>query len=395
MHARRARGLATAAWTLALTILAGASSVANLACGGSHKPPLAKAGADRDEGAGNLARASQRLQSGAETEEPSAFVDRSRRSSRWESTYPYAYGGAIYGGAPYGGSIYGGATYASWVVPQWTYSPPSRMPRYNVLGNLSGSIEGSVTWVGAPPAKVTTPCGSIDHPTLHVGTDKAARGVIVYIEKVAVGRAVPYYTRPVSVGGTVAKRGCAFAPAAQVVAPLPSSLTVHGDDTRTKLELTIDEIQPAKKSGGTILGTLAGTDDAFDPDDPDDVAARPQSGMAKGAPTKKTTTATHDLQEGGFVQIEAKQGVTRIEAADRKVSPAWVIGIETPYYAITDDRGRYRIDELAPGTYEVTFWQAPVATLSPAGTWTYGPPIVVRRSVKVGGKTTQLSVSLR
>ncbi len=328
--------------------IAAAGMLLVTACGGSHRANLAKAGTEKDEGAGDLARASFRLGAGSNTE-AEGFTDAARPTRRWDVNYASQYGGGMYGGDPYGGATYGGTGYANWVIPQWSYSPPNRMPRYNVLPNLSGSVEGTVTWLGAPPAKVNTACGPIDNPTLRVGTDKAARGVVVYIEKVAVGRAVPYYTRPASVGGTIAKRGCALVPAAQIVAPLPGPLTVHGDETRTKLKLSGE----------------------------------------KGAST------THDLQEAGFVQIEAKAGVTRVESDDGKLAPAWVIGVDTPYYAITDDAGRYRIDELAPGTYELTFWQAPVATTNASGTWTYGAPIIVRRSVKIGAKTSQLSVSLR
>jgi hypothetical protein len=354
MHARRAPGLANASNGLGASMrgvgiaaCALAMTAGGLACGSSQRASLAKAGEDKDEGAGDLARASLHLSTG-EGDEPESFAEAPRPQARWEQSYPYAYGGAMYGGDPYGGLAYGGTGYANWIVPQWSYSPPNRMPRYNVMANLSGAVEGTVTWLGAPPAKVTTACGPIDNPTLRVGNDKAARGVVVYIEKVVSGRAVPYYTRPVSVGGTLAKRGCALVPAAQIVVPLPGPLTVHGDEARTKLKLTRD----------------------------------------KGAPT------TQDLQEGGFVQIEAKAGITRVESEDGKLAPAWVIGLDSPYYAITDDAGRYRIDELAPGTYELTFWQAPVATTNASGTWSYGAPIVVRRSVKVGAKTSQLSVSL-
>lgn len=343
MHARSVPGPA-------LAVLA---SVFGLACGGSTRAPLATAGAERDEGAGDLARASQRLTSKASTAgEPDPFAERPRAAPRYDN-YGYGYGafgGSIYGGDPYGGMAYGGTGYANWVIPQWSYNPPNRLPRYNVVGGLASSLEGTVTWVGAPPTKLTTACGSIDNPTLHVGTDKAARGVIVYIEKVASGRAVPYYTRPVSVGGTVAKRGCTLVPAAQIVAPLPGPITVHGDGASTKLKLT------------------------------------PAGDKAK--------SVTRELQEGGFAQIEAKPGVNRVESDDGRLSPAWVLGLDTPYYAITDDTGRYRIDELAPGTYEVTFWQAPVATTNASGTWTYGAPIVAKRTVKVGAKTTQLSVSI-
>ena len=128
------------------------------------------------------------------------------------------------------------------------------------------------------------------------------------------------------------------------VAPLPASVSINGDTTRTKLRIG------------------------------------------------KTTTA--DLQEGGLVQVEVKAGVTKIDGEDGKLAAAWVLGLETPYYAITDDDGRFRLDELSPGTYELTFWQPPVASANRDGTWTYGSPIVVKRSVKVDAKTAHVSVSL-
>jgi len=219
-----------------------------------------------------------------------------------------------------------------------------------VTANLAGAVEGTVTWSGPLPGKAITPCGTIDNPTLHVGADRAARGVLVYIAKVDRGRPVPYYTRPVSVGGVIAKRGCTLVPAVSLVSPLPGPLSIHGDETRTKLRILPD----------------------------------------KGA------AAVQELQEGGLVQVEAVPGVTRIDSDDGTVSAAWVVGVDTPYYAFTDDAGRYRIDELAAGTYELTFWQPPVATLAPTGQWTYGAPIVARRTIKVapGTRAAQLSVAL-
>jgi hypothetical protein len=352
MHARFRRRRAEVARRSALGTSGGLllAVSAGFACGGSQRASLASAGTDKDEGAGDLARASHHLTAAAGADhEAEAFTDGSRPTRRWDTDAALAYGGSMYGGDPYGGFAYGGVGYANWVIPQWSYAPPNRLPRYNVLTGLGGAVEGNVTWLGAPPTKVASACGPIDNPTLRVGTDKAARGVLVYIEKVAIGRPVPYYTRPASVGGTIAKRGCALVPAAQIVVPLPGPLTVHGDEQRTKLKVSGE----------------------------------------KGAPT------VQELQEGGFVQAEAKVGITRVESEDGKLAPAWVIGLDSPYYAITDDAGRYRIDELAPGTYELTFWQAPVATTNASGVWSYGAPIVVRRSVKIGAKTAQLSVSLR
>jgi hypothetical protein len=315
--------------------------VAAIACGGSPRTPLAPTGADRDDGAGELARASVKFETADETEQ--GFVD--QRATR-AYDYGNGYGGDPYGGDPYGGfggDPYGGAGYGSWRMPQWSYNVPNRTPRYSVSVGLTGAIEGSVTWNGQLPQKVSSACGPIDNPTLRVSKDKTVRGVIVYIEKITTGRNTPYYSRPAQVGGMLAKRGCALVPAAQIVAPLPGSVSINGDTQRTKLRV-----------GKTI----------------------------------------HELQEGGLVQVEIKAGVTKIDSDDNKLAAAWVLGLESPYYAITDDNGRFRLDELAPGTYELTFWQPPVASANRDGTWTYGSPIIVKRSVKIDSKTTHLNVAL-
>jgi hypothetical protein len=315
-----------------------------IACGGSQRTPLSRAGDERDDGAGDLALASLKLQTPA-TDEPQGFVDHQRATRAYD--YGAAYGGDPYGGTPYGGAFggdpYGGVGYANWRMPQWSYNVPNRMPRYNVSVGLAGAIEGTVTWNGQLPPRSSSACGAIENPTLRVSHDKAVRGVVVYIEKVTVGRSTPYYSRPATVGGVLAKRGCALVPAAQIVAPLPGSVAIHGDTQRTKLR-------------------IAGK--------------------------------THELQEGGVVQVEIKPGVTKVESEDPKLAAAWVLGLETPYYAITDDAGRFRLDELATGSYELTFWQPPVATANRDGTWSYGAPIVVKRTVKVDTKTTRLSVAL-
>jgi hypothetical protein len=318
--------------------------VGAIGCGGSQRAPLGAAGGENDEGGGELARASRRFQSSSTTQ-PEAFAeDRSRRYGYYGSEY----GGDPYGGDPYGGVPYGGVSYASWRVPQWNYTSPNRTPRYQITGGLASAIEGTVSWQGAVPAKITTPCGTIDNPTLRVTSDKRMRGVIVYIDKVELGRATPYYAKPIGVGGSLAKRGCVMQPAAQIVAPLPASVSIYADAQRTKLRVT----------------------------------------------PPKVPAVFHELQEAGFAQVEVEPGITKIEDDEGKLAAAWVVGLETPYFAITDDLGHYRIDELAPGTYEVTFWQPPIASLKRDGTWTYGAPIVTKRSVTVGAKTAQLSVTL-
>jgi len=308
--------------------------------------PLAAAGATgadqhpADDGAGELARWSARLLT---TEEPEAALTPAARRRRAPE-----YGGDVYGGDPYGGAAYGGATYANYRPPSWGYTTPNRQPHYNAVVGLVGAIEGTVAWTGAAPPKLATACGVIDNPSLQV-TSRGVGGVLVYIEKVAIGRQVNNYGRPVTVGGTVFKHGCALSPAIQIATPLPALLSIHGDPTRTKVRVTLPT-----------------------------------------GPVKP-----YELQEAGRVQLQIPSGITRVDGDDGKLTSAWVLALETPYYAITDEAGHFRLDELADGTYDVMFWQPPIATSGPDGRITYGPPVTVKKTIKVEGtKPAQLAVTL-
>lgn len=326
-----------AAWVLAVTAIA---------CGGpSQSQPLYAAGTEKDEGHGMLARASSRLLTGDEAQPEGLGPRRAVRPAHDDGYGGHGYGGDGYG--MYGGGAYGGQSYASYVAPQWGYPSVNRTPSYTQKPGLVSAIEGTISWRGATP-RLTSGCGAIQ--PLEISNERTVGGVLVYIERVSVGRMLPHSSgeqRPATVGGIVVKRGCSFAPAVQVVAPVPAALAIHGDSKRARIRVT------------------------------------PPTGGAKAS----------DLYEGGRVALQAKVGVTRIEADDGTLGAAWVVGLDTPYYAITDDRGRFRIDELAPGTYDVTIWQPPV----PASNGTalvYGAPVTIKKSVKVGAGTARLDVAL-
>jgi Polysaccharide lyase family 4, domain II len=286
---------------------------AGWACGGPA-PKLFPAGSSYDEGHGNLARASAKFMTSEGDEDLFTASAVHRR--------PRRYGGAVYGGDPYGGS-----SYASFVVPQWAYQPANHVPSYNQVPGLAGAIEGSVRWRGALPAKRTTPCGPLDGA--RIGADRGIADVVVYIEKVTTGRTMVTEGRPSTVGGVVVKRDCALVPAAQIVTPLPAPLTIHGDAKPAKLKVT----------------------------------------------TTPGTATLVELQEGGRAAMQVQGGTIRIASEDGSLAPAWVLALDTPYYAITDDSGHFRIDELAPGTYELTIWQAPIGEAA--------LPVIQRRTVRV------------
>lgn len=321
-------------WTCA------ALAVVLLACGpAAPHQPLYAAGTDKDDGHGMLARASSRLLTSDETEDglPARGVPPPRRYIDEE------YGGDPYGGAPYGGLAYGGASYGTYVPPPWGYPSVNRVPSYQQQVGLAAAIEGTVTWRGALPAKVVSACGPIE--PLAISAERGVSGVLVYIEHVTIGRVLPNAIgeqRPSIVGGLIVKRGCALAPAVQVVNPLPAQLAIHGDATRVQLAIT-----------------------------------------APGAAAR--SAKVQELQEAGRIALQLGSGVTRVEAADGSLGAAFVVGLDSPYYAITDDAGRFRIDELAPGTYEVTFVQPPIPTVA-AGKLTYGAPVSVRRTIRVDAR---------
>ena len=51
-----------------------------------------------------------------------------------------------------------------------------------------------------------------------------------------------------------------------------------------------------------------------------------------------------------------RPGVVRILCDAHPHMFAWMVVHDSPYVAVTDDRGAFRIDDIPPGTYKVTMW---------------------------------------
>ena len=51
-----------------------------------------------------------------------------------------------------------------------------------------------------------------------------------------------------------------------------------------------------------------------------------------------------------------KPGVVEVVCDAHTHMRAWIVVRENPYFAVTDDSGQFRIEEIPPGSYRVTAW---------------------------------------
>ncbi|MGE0870004.1 MAG: carboxypeptidase-like regulatory domain-containing protein [Kofleriaceae bacterium] len=311
-------------------------------CGSPRRSALQPAGSKADDGHGILAQASIQLMTRDDPKPASDEAEESEREQRDIRMTLEEYETEDTGPDGAGSGSDGDTHYEHYRVPQWR--PVMRTPPAGRIARqgLTGAVEGTVHWRGALPQRVTTPCGAVDQ--VNVGADRAVAGVVIYIEPLRTVRAIPYdgddERGPPSIGGAIVKRGCTLMPSLQPINPTPAAVTIQGDATRAAL------------------------------------AVRGRNGERQ-----------IDLHPGGRVVLAVAAGMTSVhDLANNGVTPAWVVGIDSPYYAVTDDRGRYRIDELPAGTHRVTIVQPPIIRIAGDGKPMFGEPAVTHRSVTIDAK---------
>jgi hypothetical protein len=250
-----------------------------------------------------------------------------------------------FGGWGYGGTAYGGSSYAGYTPHADTERTPRR-PNY-MIANLAdaGSLTGTVTWPKPPQAqrRLKTPCGTIDNPTLRLGPNGEVGGAVVYLDRVQRGRPLEVLGQVVTLGGSMSRLGCTMSPSTQVMLPVPDALTLFNGARR------------------------------------DRYVVRPPT----GGPT------TVELGAGDFRTVAIDRGATAIGDADGRVIPGWIVTPGHPYVTMTDDRGRFRIDNIAPGVYDVVIWHPPVVSGYRGERAVYGAPVVVKRVEKIAPSTTR------
>ena len=347
-------------------LLAATACAVGFACGemvARRGPaPLAPAGSARDDGSGWLARMSSRPALGRPGEGRAAAAD----------GYGGArYGGQTYGGATYGAATYGGTLYGNYQAPGLGPAPDPPAPyRSGYVGGPvanGGALEGTVVWPDAPraPERIragrSACAGEIRNPTLSLAGGHAVANAVVYLEditrgRLTLGRTWPYPpTRIHQVGGALEWRGCRLRPHLQLAAPIGSLLAVTSADEAL-----------------TLVGTRV------------EGGRREQMFSARLA----TAGAAREIQlaRDGFVEVKPEAGS----------GGAWIVAAPHPYYVVSDERGRFVLDEIPPGTYTMVVWHEPVVTgVRPGGELVITAPTVVKRRVTVkAGQRQRLVVRL-
>jgi plastocyanin len=203
-----------------------------------------------------------------------------------------------------------------------------------------GTISGRVLVAGTVPKLPPQPvykqhevCGqTMPDERLEVGPGGALRYAVIQVDGVSAGKPIPR-DQPVPLDN----RKCAFVPHV-LDATVGQTLQIHNDD-------------PFLHDAHAWLGTRT----LFN------------VGVLPGH------TVSRPLNDAGLVHINCNVRHTWMHA--------FLFVGENPYHAITDAEGRFRIDQVPPGSYTLTVWHELLGT--------------VERPVKVeSGQTTTVDFAL-
>ena len=211
-----------------------------------------------------------------------------------------------------------------------------------------GSLSGTVTLVGDVPKPkgynlTTLPdsiyCGRISDgrgwrllQPFDAGEDGAFRNVVVRLEDIDKGKPFGEYQPP-----RIEARDCRFIPFVNVVRD-------HHDVVVVNMDPAMHDIQAYETShlGPRVL---------FNVPLPTSTRYPHEAGLSahfnkhyEGEPVAQTVRMTKGRQ------------IFTMQCGFHAYMESWALVVDHPYYAITDEEGRFRIGDIPPGTYRVTIW---------------------------------------
>ncbi len=206
----------------------------------------------------------------------------------------------------------------------------------------AGTIAGIVRFTGTPPKAEPIPvtkdrdvCGD-EKPgdALAVGAERGVKDSVVLVRGIARGK------KPAGVEVTIDASGCAFVNRVSAAGP--------GDHVRVK-------------SSDSVLHHVKG---------------------ARGATGVFDVALPFKHQMIDVTRHLTTPGVVRVVCDAHRHMLGWLVVHDSPYYAVTDERGAFRIDGVPPGTYTIALWHE--------GYRRNGKPVTITREVTVAphGATT-------
>lgn len=178
----------------------------------------------------------------------------------------------------------------------------------------------------------------------------------------------------------------------------PSEALVLGADKGVKGGVVmIEGVGRGKKAAGDVV--IDNTKCVFVPH----VAATTVGGRARvknsdpilhnthgflGKPTIFNVALPNKEQVVDITKRLTKTGPVRVLCDAHPHMMAWMIVHDSPYYAVTDERGAFKIDGVPPGTYKVTMWHEGFRTkgVDKDGRPAYEDPVTVTKQITVAPK---------
>ncbi len=204
-----------------------------------------------------------------------------------------------------------------------------------------GTIRGTVHFAGTvpPPRTVTVTedmdtCGSTQQiQTVEVGADRGLANAVVSLVDITRGAAFPPATTP----PTLDQRGCQFAPHVLLAAAGETVRVLNNDPLTHNVHTASFDNRPVNR-------------------------AQPQS----------LRQIEMSFREPEKIKVKCDMHAWMT---------SWIIVVDHPYHAITDQQGGFVIENVPPGTYTLEVWHETVGSSSQTLTVTEG-------------QTTKLSLEL-
>ncbi|MFQ5847028.1 MAG: carboxypeptidase regulatory-like domain-containing protein [Candidatus Methylomirabilales bacterium] len=214
-----------------------------------------------------------------------------------------------------------------------------------------GTLTGSVKFVGAPPKLAPIPvkknqdlCGkSVASEALVLGPNKGVRYAVIWIEGIAKGKKIEKKT--VVLDNTK----CLFVPHVLAVTAA----------TKTRV-----------RNSDPILHNTHGF-----------LSKRTVFNLALPLQDQVLDVSRRIKRLGR----KKRFGVMDIQCDAHTHMKAWMVVRPDPYFAVTDERGRFKVTDIPPGTYKVVAWHESweVKGSDKDGRPIYGEPVLVSQEVAI------------